>query len=64
MKYKEEKMIDCFIRRYKSSRDIITEKSIAVKFIQQHDLSIFKFINRLRKADEEICEKFVKELEK
>ena len=61
--FSEDKMIGTFIQRYKNSKDIITEKRIAMKFISIHGLSVFRFINRLRKADESICNKFVKALE-
>lgn len=59
----EDKMIKVFIKRYKNTGDIVTEKRIAMKFIKIHGLSIFRFINRLRSADEEICDEFVKALE-
>jgi hypothetical protein len=59
----EEKMVSVFIKRYKNSKDIITEKRIAMKFIGIHKLSVFRFINRLRSYDETICLEFVKALE-
>ena len=63
MDYSEDKMIETFVRRYKNSNDIMTEKRIALEFIRIHGLSVFRFINRLREQDESICNKFVKALE-
>ncbi len=62
MKYLEDKMVKVFIKRFRISNDIVTEKRIAMRFIKIHKLSIFRFINRLREYDEKICDEFVKEL--
>ena len=56
-------MCEVFIKRYKRSKDIVTEKRIALKFIKLHGLSIFRFTKHLGDCDKEICDKFIKALE-
>jgi len=63
MEYTEDKMIKTFVKRYNNSKDIVTEKRIAEKFIKLHSLSIFRFINKLRKYNPKVYKEFVKELE-
>lgn len=63
MDYTEDKMIDTFVRRYKKSKDIVTETRIAMKFIELHGLSVFRFTKYLGGYDKDICNKFIKALE-
>jgi len=58
----EEKMIETFVKRYKNSNDMVTEKRIVEKFLNNNNLSMFRFVKHLGDYDNEICDEFVETL--
>ena len=64
MKYDEKLMIKPFVDRYRKSRDINMERSIANKFLETYKLSKFRFVKFLGDYDDNICDDYLNKVEK